>query len=410
VSDDPARQMDETLDAASALAQSYIQLTEAEATPLDAPEAIERRDSYGRTPVLVRIRRQPPINPIWLLVAVGLAASGLFVPLEAFLKAVLIVLAIVAVVVGIISRLFIRVPQGSVGLILKAGRHDRVLPAGNHAVSPLLALSHLVTTREIAFDVPVNQVRSADGVGVAVDVLLTLKISDPVKFAYSITPGDADQFVQAACQDAVRTLVRGIEAMSALDLGSTQSDGLRQVIDPRLEAYGIDVSNVAFTRVTLPAALTDSLEARRLASLQLAEQAETSALDKRRLADTAALVAQEADARRASVEFEAVAEAVRLAKLEERIGANPNAARYDLETARLRVAEQLAGNSRAVVSLGGGDLFANLLLAREADEGARPAAVAAASLPAQAASPTGHAAATLAERAVPAGNERAPKA
>jgi len=394
VSDDPGRQTETLAEEASALAQSYIQLIQAEATPLDAAAAIERRDSYGRVPVLVRIRRQPPINPVWLLVAIGLTASGLFLPLAAALRAVIIVAAVVAVIVGIISRLFIRVPQGSVGLVLKAGRHDRVLPAGNHRVSPLIALSHLVTTREIAFDVPVNEVRSSDGVGVAVDVLLTLKIADPVKFAYSITASDADQFVQASCQDAVRTLVRGIEAMSALDLGSTQSDGLRQVIDPKLEDYGIDVSNVAFTRVTLPAALTDSLEARRLASLQLAEQAETSALDKRRLADTAALVAQEADARRASVEFEAVAEAVRLAKLEERIAANPHAARYDLEIARLRVAEHLAGNSRAVVSLGGGDLFANLLLARETDEGSASPAVAA----------------TLAERAAPAENEEAPKA
>ena len=241
-------------------------------------------------PVVVRIRRQPPINPVWILVAIGLAASGLFLPLVAALRAMIIVGAVVALVVGLMSRLFLRVPPGSVGLVVKGGRQDRVLQPGVHRVSPLVALSHLVTTREIAFDVPVSEVRSADGVGVAVDVLLTLRIADPVKFAYAITPGDADQFVQAACQDAVRTLVRGIEAMSALDLNSTQSDSLRQVIDPKLDRFGIDVSDVAFTRVTLPAALTDSLEARRLASLQLAEQAESYALDKRRLADQAALV------------------------------------------------------------------------------------------------------------------------
>ena len=374
MSDDPGRQTDTMVEEASAIAQAYIQLTEADASPLDAAEAIERRDSYGRVPVLVRIRRQPPINPVWLLVAIGLAASGLFLPLVAALKAVIIVGAVVAVVVGLLSRLLIRVPSGSVGLVMKAGRHNRVVAPGNHWVNPLVALSHLVTTREVAFDVPVNEVRSSDGVGVAVDVLLTLRIADPVKFAYAITPGDADQFVQASCQDAVRTLVRGIEAMSALDLGSTQSDALRQVIDPRLEAFGIGVSGVAFTRITLPTALTDSLEARRLASLQLAERAETFALDQRRLADAAALVAQEADARRASVEFEAVAEAVRLAKLEERIAANPNAAVYDVESARLRVAEKLAGNSRAVVSLGGGDLFTNLLLAREGDGDQAPPA------------------------------------
>jgi regulator of protease activity HflC (stomatin/prohibitin superfamily) len=411
VSDDPAKQMDATLEASSALAQSYIQLTEVDATPMDAAEAIERRDSYGRVPVLVRIRRQPPINPAWLLVAIGLAASGLFLPLVAALRAIIIVGAIAALIVGIISRLLIRVPSGSVGLVVKAGRHDRVVAPGNHWVLPIIALSHLVTAREIAFDVPVNQVRSADGVGVTVDVLLTLGIVDPVKFAYGITPSDADQFVQASCQDAVRTLVRGIEAMSALDLGAAHTAGLREVIDPKLEAYGIDVRGVAFTRVTLPSALTDSLEARRLASLQLAEQAETYALDRRRIADQAALIAQEAESRIAAVQHEAIAESMRLAKMEERIVANPNAARYDFESAQLRVAEQLAGNSRAVVSLGAGDVFPRLLAARETDPGAGSAA---APVTGSAAAFTVAVPAGSGDGAVPAGvgeeNDGAPKA
>ena len=103
---------------------------------------------------------------------------------------------------------------------------------------------------------------------------------------------------------------------------------------------------------------------------QLAEQTETYALDRRKIADQAALIAQEAQSRIAAVEHEATAEALRLAKMEERILANPNAARYDFESAQLRVAEQLAGNSRAVVSLGAGDVFPRLLLARETDPGA----------------------------------------
>ena len=86
--------------------------------------------SYGRVPVLVRIRRQPPINPVWILVAIGLAASGLFLPLAAALRAMIIVGAVVALVVGLMSRLFIRVPPGSVGLVVKGGRHDRVLQPG----------------------------------------------------------------------------------------------------------------------------------------------------------------------------------------------------------------------------------------------------------------------------------------
>jgi tetrahydromethanopterin S-methyltransferase subunit F len=57
--------------------------------------------------------------------------------------------------------------------------------------------------------------------------------------------------------------------------------------------------------------------------------------------------------------------AVGLAVATEQLSTSPRAARYDLEQARIRVAEQLAGNSRAVVSLGGSELLGGLLRARE---------------------------------------------
>ncbi len=298
--------------------------------------------------------------------AIALGASGLFLPLFFALRAVIIVAAIAAVIVGLLSRIFIRVPPGSVGLVVKGGRHDRVLTDGIHRVSPVLALTHLVTTREIAFDVPVNEVRSADGIAVKVDLLLSLGVSDPARMAYSITTGDLDQIVHAATQDAVRTLIRGIEALAALDLGSDEAALLRERIDAKLSPYGVEARAAAFTRVALPGALMASVEARRLAAVQLIEEEQNFALDQRRISDRASLIAQEAEARRTTVEHEAIVEAIRLQKLQERIAANPAAARYDLDTRRLDVARAVAGNSRAVVSLGGGDLVADLLAAREA--------------------------------------------
>ena len=89
-------------------------------------------------------------------------------------------------------------------------------------------------------------------------------------------------------------------------------------------------------------------------------------LEQRRVGDRASLIAQEQEASKAAIEIEAAAEAMRLGKLEERLSAYPTAARYDLEMARLRVAQQLAGNTRAVVSLGGNDLVSNLLLTQHA--------------------------------------------
>ena len=350
------------------IARSYIQITEVTAGPTGAAAALETRDAYGRVPVVVRIQRQAPIRGEFVLLAIGLGASGLLLP------------ALLRPPRGDHRRGGRRAPGRLHDPDLPAGpgrapsawwpraaSTTAVLPDGTHWVNPILVLTHIVTTREIAFDVPVAEVRSSDGVGVSVDVLLTLAIDDAARFAYSITTGDLDQLVHAVCQDAVRTLVRGVAVLDALDLGQAAAASLRDTVDAKLATYGVDVRAVAFTRVTLPPALIQSLEARRLASVQLAEEQENFALDQRRLTDRARLVAQELEARRAAVEYEAAAEAVRLARLEERIAANPSAARYDLETRRLDVARALAGNTRAVVSLGGSDLVTNLLLAREAE-------------------------------------------
>ena len=363
------------IDEPEPLPAAFVQLTEITATPQDAVDAIERRDALGRIPIVVRIRRQPPIRIEWIVLAVALGASGLLPPMPFALRVLVFVLALVAVLIGLLSRLFVRVPPGTVGLLVKGGRHDSVIPEGVRRVSPVVALSHLVATREIAFDVPVSEVRSSDGVGVSVDLMLSLQVADPARFAYSVSTGDADQLVHAAAQEAVRTMVRGIEALSALDLGVDQAAVLREAIDAKLDAYGLDARSVSFTRVSLPPAFTSSLEARRLSVVQLAEQSEAYALERRRLADHASLISQEAEARRSAVEHEAAAEALRLAKMEERLAANPHAAQYDMEMSRIRIAQQLAGNSRAVVSLGASDLVGGLLVAREsADANAAPAA------------------------------------
>jgi regulator of protease activity HflC (stomatin/prohibitin superfamily) len=353
-----------------AIARTYVQLVEAEANPIDAGEALERPDAYGRVPIVVRIRRQPPIRGELVLLAIALGASGLLLPLFLALRAVIIVVAVLAVVVGLLSRLVMRVPPGSIGLVVRAGRHLKAVHEGITWVSPNVALSHLVTTRQIAFDVPVSEVRSRDGVSVVVDLMLTLRIANPELLVYTITTGDLDQLVHATTKDAVRRRVRELDALAVLDLGEEDAAALRANVATTLAEHGVEVAAVTFTSVTLPPAFTESLEGRQLAAVRLAEQHEVHALDEQRIRDVAGLNAREAEARLAAVEHEANAEAARLKHLEERIDASPAAARYDLEVSRLRIAERLAGNSRAVVSLGGGDLVANLLLAREVEASA----------------------------------------
>ena len=93
--------------------------------------------------MVVRIHRQPPINPVWILVAIGLGASGLFLPLFEAVKAIIIVAAVVVLIIGLLSRLFMRIPPGTVGLTARANRFDSVRKPGVHRVNPVLALTHV---------------------------------------------------------------------------------------------------------------------------------------------------------------------------------------------------------------------------------------------------------------------------
>ena len=262
----------------------------------------------------------------------------------------------------------------------------------------------MITTRELAFDVPVAAVRSSDGVNVNVDLVLTLGIDDPVKFAYTITTGDLDEFIHATTQEAVRLMVRGIEALSALDLGAQAAPLLR--LDRR-QARVVRRRGPGGRVHAGPAAGRDDRVARGPAAR--GDPAGRGAGELRARGAPARRPRQPdrpgAGGAHKALELEAAAEALRLAKLDERLSAYPTAARYDLETQRIKVAQQLAGNTRAVVSMGGNDLLGGLLAAQQAgvvDPPARPgngAAPPPAPDGAAAASPEGEAEPAAARRA-----------
>ena len=117
-----------------------------------------------------------------------------------------------------------------------------------------------------------------------------------------------------------------------------------------------------------------SREARRLANLQRAEEAERHALELLRQADREELEQQRIKARERAIELEAANEVARLTRLEERLRDYPNAVHWDVETQRLEVARSLAGNTRAMVQVGSGnDVASSLLMHTLADDA--PAAV-----------------------------------
>jgi regulator of protease activity HflC (stomatin/prohibitin superfamily) len=355
--------------------------------PLDqAADAFSQPDAQGRTPIVV-----VPVTPSRVqteLLLVGVAALGVGVLLLTVfslpqLAPWLIGAGLVLIVVAVWRAFWLQVPQGTTALLMQGGSYIGTRDGGRHFVSPLVAVSHLVSRREIPYDAPVFETPTQDNVRASIDTLITFSITNPYRFVFNITADDFDQVLQATCQDALRSMVRQVTLDRVMDIGQDETEALRDALNARTQAYGATVTRVVVTAARPPLDFLRSEEAKLLAVIQRAEHAEHQALEQRRQTDAdllarqqvvarvereveeLSLQVQKAETRRRVLELETDAQLMRLKRLEEALRSFPLAAAWESEGLRLDVARALAGNTRAVVQLGSPDDIARALMVRD---------------------------------------------
>jgi regulator of protease activity HflC (stomatin/prohibitin superfamily) len=355
--------------------------------PLDeAAAAFSNKDASGRTPIVIQTEHQNRIrNDVMLAAAIVLVGGFIADALldAGWLLALSIPLAILLAVLGVWRSFFIVVPEGASALLLRSGKYSKTMPSGRYFTPPWIAVSHLVTRREIPYDVPVLEAPTADNVRAAVDVLVTFTIADPYQFVYSIAADDFDLVLQSACQDALRGLIRHTLLSQVSDLQGKATDDLRAAIDTVVWSYGATIRRVSITAARPPEEFLQSEEARQLAILQRSEQAELQALALQRQADAEAserqkVVAQvererealqgqvqQAAARKQIAELDAEATELRLARQEEMLVRYPRAAQWEWTGTQLEVARALASNSRVIMQVQGADDIARAMMLRE---------------------------------------------
>jgi regulator of protease activity HflC (stomatin/prohibitin superfamily) len=360
------------------MAPSYVQLTQQRVRLRRAGEIFATPDASGRYPIVVLVKQGGRFQVEAIIVAAAVAAGVVALPLGPILTIAGLVVAAGLVLAGSARAVMFTVPEGTQAVLAQRGRFLRVVGPGTQRVSPTVVVTHLVTTREIPFGALVRAAPTADDVRVDTEVLFTFQIADPGKFVYNTTAPDFDAVCVGAAQATIREITRSVMSEVVLDMVGRESAALQEALSSALERYGVRVTRVLVMRVEAPPGFLDSREGRRLAVLRTSEQEEQATLDRRLQADRDALVRQEAQARyqRAQeeaelasavrlreIELDAQAEALRLEKLGERLARFPEAARWDWAGERLKVARELAGNSRAMLNIGGNGDVADVLAA-----------------------------------------------
>ncbi|KUF80228.1 Myosin protein [Phytophthora nicotianae] len=220
---------------------------------------------------------------------------------------------------------YIRVPEGTYALVQHQGRdvdyvksdgsRTPVWPPGMHFASVFTKVAHLVTKQYIVFDTPVKGCKTADDVTVGIDMCLILRImgdeskgEDPElvrRFVYELGPNGLEVQLRAAQDEAVRALARSVEhtevyqlrdgtmrerfKTGALNFRTNRpvndefhspkmkktedtpseervmycvTEDIKRSLNDQFNTYGVQITSVAITNVTLPQEFQRQMESR----------------------------------------------------------------------------------------------------------------------------------------------------
>jgi regulator of protease activity HflC (stomatin/prohibitin superfamily) len=173
--------------------------------------------------------------------------------------ALLVFLVFALLVVFVISRTAVVVPQQSAFVVERLGRYRATLDAGFHILLPFVdAIRYRHSLKESAVDIPEQICITKDNVQVHVDGVLYLKVMNPERASYGVT-----DYLFAISQLAQTTLRSEI---GKIDLDRTFEERMHinvQIVnelDKATEPWGIKVLRYEIKNITPPADVLAAME------------------------------------------------------------------------------------------------------------------------------------------------------
>src|SRR5262245_59864780 len=168
-----------------------------------------------------------------------------------------VVLAILVLIV--LSRTAVVVPQQSAYIVERLGRYNGVLNAGFHVLVPFMdMIRYRHSLKEEAMDIPEQICITRDNVQVAVDGILYLKVLNPERASYGIS-----NYEFAITQLALTTLrseMGKIELDRTFEERSNINVEVVTELDKASEAWGVKVLRYEIKNITPPKDILAAME------------------------------------------------------------------------------------------------------------------------------------------------------
>jgi len=169
----------------------------------------------------------------------------------------LLVLAFLVLVV--VAKTAIVVPQQSAFVVERLGRFSGTLNAGFHVLLPFVdVIRYRHSLKEIAVDIPAQVCITRDNVQVGVDGVLYLKVLNPERASYGISDYMFD--ISQLAQTTLRSEVGKIDLDRTFEERTNINTAVVSELDKASEAWGVKVLRYEIKNITPPADILAAME------------------------------------------------------------------------------------------------------------------------------------------------------
>ncbi len=172
---------------------------------------------------------------------------------------VVVVVVFAILVLIVISRTAIVVPQQSAYVVERLGRYSNTLQAGFHILLPFVdVIRYKHSLKELAVDIPAQVCITRDNVQVGVDGVLYLKVLNPERASYGIT--DYLFAISQLAQTTLRSEVGKIDLDRTFEERTNINTSVVSELDKATEPWGVKVLRYEIKNITPPADVLAAME------------------------------------------------------------------------------------------------------------------------------------------------------
>jgi regulator of protease activity HflC (stomatin/prohibitin superfamily) len=170
-----------------------------------------------------------------------------------------VVVLFALVVLFVVYRTAVVVPQQSAFVVERLGRYNATLNAGFHILVPFVdVIRYRHTLKEVAIDIPAQVCITRDNVQVGVDGILYLKILNAERASYGIS--DYIFAISQLAQTTLRSEVGKIDLDRTFEERTTINTSVVGELDKASEAWGVKVLRYEIKNIQPPQDILAAME------------------------------------------------------------------------------------------------------------------------------------------------------